>query len=245
MTEPSNLRESLVEAAMRVAARQGWRGASLADVAAEAGVALTSLRPVFQSKPQILAAFTRIIDDRVLNALKPEDMAAAPRDRLFDILMTRFETLAPYKPAIQRILADERGDLGAAFAQAGPVAASQYWMLAAAGVPADGLGGAVRVKAMTAIYARVFRIWLDDSDPGMARTMAALDRQLRRAEGWAKRADAASGAAERFAAAMRSAMRSGRASRSPTSAGQPPVEPAPQAPPPPPSDAGGAPVVAS
>ena len=31
-------------------------------------------------------------------------------------------------------------------------------------------------------YASVFRTWLEDDDPGLARTMAALDRRLRRGE---------------------------------------------------------------
>ena len=31
-------------------------------------------------------------------------------------------------------------------------------------------------------YASVFRVWLQDDDPGLARTMAALDRRLRRGE---------------------------------------------------------------
>ena len=32
------------------------------------------------------------------------------------------------------------------------------------------------------VYASVFGVWLEDDDPGLARTMAALDRRLRRGE---------------------------------------------------------------
>jgi hypothetical protein len=35
---------------------------------------------------------------------------------------------------------------------------------------------------LAAIYAATFRTWLADDDPGLARTMAALDRRLRRGE---------------------------------------------------------------
>jgi hypothetical protein len=34
------------------------------------------------------------------------------------------------------------------------------------------------------MYVRVLSVWADDEDPGLARTMAALDRELARAERW-------------------------------------------------------------
>ena len=40
----------------------------------------------------------------------------------------------------------------------------------------------MRVAGLGMIYASVFGIWLEDDDPGLARTMAALDRRLRRGE---------------------------------------------------------------
>jgi hypothetical protein len=52
-------------------------------------------------------------------------------------------------------------------------------MLAAAGVDVDGAGGLVRTVGLGSIYTSVFSTWLADDDPGMARTMAALDRRLR------------------------------------------------------------------
>ena len=67
-------------------------------------------------------------------------------------------------------------------AQMRPALKSQYWMLAAAGISGEGGTGFLRVQGLLSVYARVFSIWLDDDDPGMARTMAALDRRLRRGE---------------------------------------------------------------
>jgi hypothetical protein len=55
-------------------------------------------------------------------------------------------------------------------------------MLRAAGIPVEGIEGQVRAAGLGAIYGSVFRTWLKDDDPGLARTMAALDRRLRRAE---------------------------------------------------------------
>jgi hypothetical protein len=139
------------------------------------------MRSTFQSKGQILAAFSRAADQAVLEKFaKPS--ADAARDRLFDVLITRFEIMQPYKASIRRIRADLGSSFGEALAQLRPALKSQYWMLAAAGISGEGGRGLVRVQGLLAIYARVFPIWLDDDDPGLARTMAALDRRLRRGE---------------------------------------------------------------
>ena len=37
-------------------------------------------------------------------------------------------------------------------------------------------------RGSASTYASVFRVWLEDDDPGLAKTMAALDRRLRRGE---------------------------------------------------------------
>jgi hypothetical protein len=57
------------------------------------------------------------------------------------------------------------------------------WMLEAAGVSADGIGGLVRVKLTAAAYVATSRTWLRDETPDLAPTMAALDRRLRGIEG--------------------------------------------------------------
>jgi hypothetical protein len=59
---------------------------------------------------------------------------------------------------------------------------SSAWMLRAARIEPDGIDGRVRTAGLSAVYASAFRTWLDDDDPGLARTMAALDRRLRRGE---------------------------------------------------------------
>ena len=63
-----------------------------------------------------------------------------------------------------------------------PLLVSQRWMLEAAGVGTGGLEGGFRIAGLATVYASVFRTWLADDDPGHARTMAALDRRLRRGE---------------------------------------------------------------
>jgi hypothetical protein len=51
-------------------------------------------------------------------------------------------------------------------------------MLSAAGVDSSGMIGGMRAQALAVMFARVMRVWVDDEDPGLARTMAELDREL-------------------------------------------------------------------
>lgn len=199
----------IVAAAMRLAERQGWRDTGLQEIAIEAGISLAELRGAFQSKAQILAAFTRMVDDAVLAGLKPAEAQAAPRDRLFDVIMNRFDAMMPYKGGLRRIAADLRFAPLEASAQLMPALKSQYWMLTAAGINAEGARGTLRVKALAALYARVFAIWLEDDDPGMARTMAALDRRLRRGEEIAKSFDGLCQTGARFVEGLREAFANG------------------------------------
>ena len=48
-------------------------------------------------------------------------------------------------------------------------------------------------------YASVFGVWLEDDDPGLARTMAALDRRLRRGERAIASFDRVTGMVDRLA----------------------------------------------
>ncbi len=181
MLDSETPRDRIIAAAMRLAETRGWRELSLGAIAGEAGIPLAEMSREFQSKTQILSAFSRAVDQAVL-AKFAAPTADAARDRLFDVLMSRFELMQPYKPALRRIACDLGRSPGEALVQLCPALKSQYWMLAAAGINGEGARGLVRVKGLLAIYARVFPIGLGDDDPGLARTRAALDTRLRRGE---------------------------------------------------------------
>lgn len=168
----------ILAAALERAASKSWDEVTLLDIAEAAKLPLAELRDDFSSKTGILAGLMRAVDDEVLKRAPKRSEGQAARDALFDIVMTRFDVLGPYKKALQSIHASGPADL----ALARPVLASMHWMLEAAGINTEGASGGLRVTGLAAVYASVFRTWLEDDDPGHARTMAALDRRLRRGE---------------------------------------------------------------
>jgi AcrR family transcriptional regulator len=168
----------ILAAALDCAAAKSWGEVTLLDIAEAAKLPIADLRREFASKTDILAALLRAVDDEVLKRAPKRTEGQSARDCLFDIVMTRFDVLAPYKKALQSIHASGPADL----ALARPVLSSMHWMLEAAGIGTDGASGGLRVTGLAAVYASVLRTWLEDDDPGHARTMAALDRRLRRGE---------------------------------------------------------------
>jgi AcrR family transcriptional regulator len=178
MLDQSSPKGRILAAALQCAAGKSWRDVTMLDIAEASGLSLVDLRKEVGSKTAILAALLRAVDDEVLKRTPKRSEGQSARDALFDIVMTRFDVLAPYKKALQSIHASGAADL----ALACPVLASMRWMLEAAGIGTDGAGGNLRITGLATVYASVFRTWLEDDDPGHARTMAALDRRLRRGE---------------------------------------------------------------
>jgi AcrR family transcriptional regulator len=189
MFDDFSKRAKAVRAALKLAAERGWGKTSLADIAQEAGLTLSELRREFSCKSDILSAFQKEVDAEVLAKAKAAGGEQTPRDRLFDIIMTRFEVMAPYKPALKRIASYLSCRPGEGAALACSTLASQYWMLAGAGAKLDGPGGALRVAGLAGLYGKVFRVWLTDDSPSLDKTMAALDRRLSEGERWLARAD--------------------------------------------------------
>jgi AcrR family transcriptional regulator len=182
MFDDFSKRSKAVRAALDLAQERGWGDITLADIAQAANLSLADLRREFSCKSDILRAFQAEVDADVLDRARSAGEGQSPRDRLFDLMMTRFELMQPYKPALRRISAYLCCRPGEAAMLAGSSLASQYWMLAGAGAKLGGGPGALRVAGLAAIYGRVFQIWLDDPSPSLDKTMAALDQRLTKGE---------------------------------------------------------------
>ena len=162
MARKTDIEGRAIEAALALAAEQGWEKISYADIAAKAGLKIAELYPVFSSKTAILTAFSRRIDEKVLAGTDPEDAEEPVRDRLLDVLL---------RPVTAACLAQQ-------------ATTSMRWMLRAAGLDDHGLKGMVRVRALAGIYALSLRVWLNDDSPDLGKTTASLDKNLSRLEGW-------------------------------------------------------------
>ena len=178
MARKSDPEEKIINAAMKLAAAQGWRALTLHDIARAAKLKLSEMPPRFTSKTAILVAYGRRVDAKVLDAASAEEMdGESLRDRLFDVLMMRFDAMAGEKAALKRIAEDMKREPLSSAGLARPMLQSMGWMLEAAGIDSSGILGAVRARGLALIWASAFNTWLDDDDD-QSKTMAVLDRRL-------------------------------------------------------------------
>jgi AcrR family transcriptional regulator len=173
--------EQLIDAALRLTVERGWRELTLPEIAAEAGVSLADAYTAFPTKMAMLNGFMARIDRQMLAEGAP-DTAETVRDRLFDVVMRRFDALGPHKDAVAAIVDDLPADPLSTLAVLPAFGNSMAWTLEAAGVSASGLSGALRIQGLAIIYLTTLRTWLQDDTADAARTMATLDRALRRTE---------------------------------------------------------------
>ncbi len=175
---------ALIGSAFALAAEVGWREVSVAEAARRADLPLDQARTRFPVKGAILARFGVLADQA---ALKSSLAEGSVRERLFDLLMSRFDVLQQHRAGVLALLDALPFDPGAAMLLAGATGRSMAWMLEAAGCPASGLVGMLRVDGLTAVWLWTVRAWRQDESVDLSSTMAALDRALDRAEqaaGW-------------------------------------------------------------
>ncbi len=174
----SDTRGKIVDALMQLAGERAFENITLSDIARRAEISLGQFREVFPSKGAVLAAFTRRIDKMVLDGATDDLVGEPAKERLFDVLMSRLDAMAPYKRGIEGIMDWARRDPLSAAALNREVVNSMRFMLEAAGIDCEGAVGAVKLQGLAMAWAKVLEAWFRDDDPGLSQTMAALDKEL-------------------------------------------------------------------
>jgi AcrR family transcriptional regulator len=170
----------LFDALFRVAATHGWRGLTMRRVAEAASVPLETLRLRFATPVDLLLAAGRAVDAEVIAGTIPGQGSA--RDRLFDVLMRRFDVLQRHREGVKRLVEEVPRDPLAAFALGTALLASMAWMLEAAEIDTRGAQGIARVNGTVGVWTAAYRAWAKDDSQDLGPTMAALDKAMDQAE---------------------------------------------------------------
>jgi AcrR family transcriptional regulator len=168
-------------------AEKGFAAVTLRDVAAAVNLGLADLYRLYPDKAALVAAFVARIDAEVLAGTPRQgDPEETARDRLFDTLMRRYDALRPHRAALGAIRQGVARDPLLMLALGAALRRSMAAMLEAAGVPSDGLSGALRQNCLLAIHLAVARVFDRDETGDLSKTMAALDGRLKTAEKWSQ-----------------------------------------------------------
>ncbi|TDQ82438.1 TetR family transcriptional regulator [Dongia mobilis] len=174
--------EALQDALLDLCAKNGWCDLSLADIAEAAGLDLATAHAIYASKADLLVGLTRATDAAILASLTGDPLEGTPRDRLFDLLMRRFDRLQAHRAGYLTLLHELPQTPLEAAALACQMRRSLRLMLESAGISAAGLKGALRLNGLLAIHLAALRVWAGDDSADLARTMAEIDRRLGQAE---------------------------------------------------------------
>jgi AcrR family transcriptional regulator len=174
--------DAAVGAALGLAEDRPWSEITLRDVARAAGLSFAELYARAPTKAALVNRLSRMFDREALGLIEGEDAPDA-HDRLFEATMSRLEVMAPHRHAL---IAIGRAD-PAAVAPNLPRTARA--LLEAAGIDSGGAKGALRVTAMSAVWARTLQVWRDD-EGALNRTMAEIDKRLRQMRDGLKRVGA-------------------------------------------------------
>ena len=181
MSETASAKDfTMLETALDLAGERSWQEISLTDIAEASGSALSAL---YASDGKLaLAKQLEVWGDLAMSA-EAADSEDTPRERLFDVIMLRFEKYETRRAGVLSLMAWRdrsprlRGDLLRAHTRSADwaLACAQLDTLGPVETRMTGLGLAWVVRQAT-------RAWRQDDSGDFARTMATLDAELITAE---------------------------------------------------------------
>ena len=176
----ADARTRVIEALMTLAAGREFEEITITDICHEAGVSLSQFRDLFPSKGAVLGALSRKFDKAVLDGTSDDLQGESSKERLFDVLMRRLDAMTPYKAGLEGVTRWARREPLAAAPLNTVMLNSMRFMLEAAGIESEGGVGLLKLQGLVLAWTRILDVWFTDDEPGLSKTMAALDRELER-----------------------------------------------------------------
>ncbi len=177
-----NNKDEIVKALLCVMKDHNWADITLIDVANAANLPLQDVCLYFEVKEDILSSYGRQLDRQIADNIGQIREDETCRDRLFDILMERYELLNENRAAVISLFNAIKYDPSQVLTALPHLNASIKHMVELSGMESKGARGALRIAGVAAIYLHGIYNFVHDNGDEMAKVMAGLDRDLARAE---------------------------------------------------------------
>lgn len=186
-SETNDPKQTIIKSALALATEHGWSHVTMAEIAEHAEISVLELRKHLATKAGLIELIVRDTDAHICEQAEILEDDGTARERLFDVLMSRFDHLSQNRAGIAAVLRDSLADPITLARRLCCFSASMKLMLETAHIQTSGPFGALRIKGGLAVYTVAFRAWLKDDSKDMSKTMAALDKALIQAEKIAQR----------------------------------------------------------
>ena len=169
---------------MEKIASDGWQSIDLENLSQECDLDVLNLTGGTRNKVDLLVAFSEFIDTMVAQSIDADlkDDQIPLRERLLEALLIRFEILAPYKAGIIELMKTLPNNPNSILIGSRSLKLSMEATLAAVGLEAKGIQGAIRVKGLCVIFLSGVCAWSKDNSEDLSATTRALDERLKQTE---------------------------------------------------------------
>lgn len=172
----TDVKDRIVLSALELSEQKGWEQVTLQDISDHAEI---SVSEHIDNKEGIIALFALMVDKRVAeNLSSSDDDTSSSRDKIFDILMDRYDVLNDHRVGVLSMFKSYKCDPKQAFVTLPNIYNSMRWTLEKAGIETYGVSGAIKVAGLTGIYLKGVKSWMDDDSQDLSKTMASLDKAL-------------------------------------------------------------------
>jgi len=176
----------IIVATLKLMAQKDWGNCTLGDIATLAKVPQAAVQKTFQNKDEILPLLVEYFDSEVSRAIGKNLEKGTPEDRLFEVMMARFDVIQSHRTALLRFLHSVKHDPSPLRFLVPAQMKSMQKMLCIAGLGQEEPQNTLAVLGLGAVYLASLYCWQKDHSKDMTATMASLDRGLKRAEKLAK-----------------------------------------------------------
>ena len=181
-------KQKVFKGLMELVSDVGWSGFTLAALARNQEIEELELEKLFSDEISLLQAFSEFIDEQTLANLDPDilDPGISIRERLLEIMLVRFDVLAPYKDGVCELLKVTGKDPKMFVVAAKAIRISMRSSLEAVGVSTGGVKGNIKIKGLAAVFLFGMRTWSKEERSDITATTRILDDRLKWAESIAK-----------------------------------------------------------
>jgi AcrR family transcriptional regulator len=162
-----------VAALLSLLSDHDWDDVSLNQIARKAKVPLATVQKRYKTLDDFIPLCPPYFDDQMHCEIAVTDLS--PPDRLFDLLMSRFEALQQHRHAVLVIRQRIRHTPSLAFQILHPHLNSMRKIMGQADLSPKVITSDFAAYSLLGVYALTFYAWEQDESPDLTTTMARLD----------------------------------------------------------------------
>lgn len=190
MVKKKSTDKKIIQEAFKLIKKIGWTNFKVKKLYEDCNFKKTKINDLFKKKSHVLNKFSEMIDQEVLNSVQLNELNENDvKDNLFELIMTRFEKLNPYKDTLKIILKDIKTDPESLRTLYKKIFNSLDFYMELSNAKNFYFFDLIKSNIFFLIYSLVFRIWLEDNSKDMNSTMKELDKLLSTAEVYSRKFD--------------------------------------------------------